>query len=219
MLVTQTAAGATMRLAIQLLGKLRDDGVSRMLLLRVATAGPLGGSAFLTVERQAAPHDVWIYLPALGTPRRLLSSNFADSFLGSEFRVGDLLQADPDDYAVSVRGTDRHGDELCWIVDALPRDATVERRAGLGKQTLWLGRADGLERRIDQYDRSGNLLKVVELGGWTGVVGGRKWLALERRIRNVQSGASSAIVFEHAEAGVGVAADAFTPQHLADRSW
>jgi hypothetical protein len=216
---TRTASGATTVLEIHLVGRLAEDHMSRMLLLRVVGAGPLGGSAFLTIEHQDAPHDGWVYLPALGGPRRLLSGYLAESLLGSEFRVGDLLQPNTDDYVVTLLGADRIGDDPCWIIEAVPRERSLERRNGLGRQVLWIGKRDFLERRIEQHDPAGELLKIMELGRWAALMEGRKWLPLERRIRNVQTGAWSSVVFEHVEAGVGIDAATFRPQHLADRTW
>src|SRR5437879_3436168 len=111
--LTTTTASHETRLALHLVGRLAEDGVSRMLLVRITGAGALAGSAVLTVEHQKVPHDIWIYLPALGAPRRLFGGNLGESFLGSEFRLGDLLQASPGDYAVTLRGTDHLDGRSC----------------------------------------------------------------------------------------------------------
>jgi uncharacterized protein len=218
-LTTVTASGETVSLRLHLVGRLADHGVSRMLLMRIASGGPLGGTAVLTIERQGARHDLWIYMPALGTPRRLFGENLDDSFLGSEFRLGDLFQPDPADYTVTVRGSDGVEGRPCWVVDAVPRDPTAERMTGLAHQVLWIGKDDGLEYRVEQFDRSGRPFKAAAVSRWVPVLGGRGWLATERSISNLQTGARTSLVFEHVEVAVGVDAAYFGPQHLADRSW
>jgi hypothetical protein len=218
-LATSFPSGEQVTLQLRLVAMFQPDGTSRMALVRVISGGPLRDSAFLTVERPRAADDLWFYLPAVGSPRRLTSSNLADSYLGSEFRYGDLVQPEPKDYLVTLRGEEVVEGEPCWAIEVTPRDARVSRDTGLARETLWLRQNTLVERKVEQYDRRGALLKVLDVPRLYADPGSGKIFALERRVRNVQTGVVSTVVFENVQANRGVSADLFSPARLADRSW
>jgi hypothetical protein len=218
-LATAFPSGEQVTLELRIVAMVQPDGTSRMALARVTSGGPLRDSAFLTVENSRAADDLWFYLPAVGSPRRLASSNLADSYLGSEFRYGDLVQPEPGDYVATLRGEEVVEGEPCWIIEVTPREARVSRDTGLARETLWLRQSNLVERKVEQYDRRGALLKVLDVPRLYTDPGSGKIFALERRVRNVQTHAVSTVVFENVQANRGVSADLFSPARLADRSW
>ncbi len=217
-LVTTTSAGDEVRLQIRIVARLADDNVSRMVLARVVSGGTLRGTALLVKEHQDAPLDLWMYLPAIAAPRRLLASNLGDSFVGSEVRFGDLLQLNPDNYRATLQGERVIDGEPCWGLEIVPRERQLERDTGLSRQVLWLRKSNLMERQVEQYDRQGELLKVIDVPRWLDVGGGKFWYPLERVIQNRQTGVSSKVLFSNVETGTGVSADLFGPQHLAGGS-
>ncbi len=218
-LATTFPSGEQVKLQLRLVAMFQPDGTSRMALVRVTSGGPLRDSAFLTVERPRAADDLWFYLPAVGSPRRLASSNLADSYLGSEFRYGDLVQPEPGDYVATLRGEEAVEGEPCWAIEVTPRDARVSRDTGLARETLWLRQSNLVERKVEQYDRRGTLLKVLDVPRLYTDPGSGKIFSLERRVRNVQTGVVSTVVFDNVQANRGVSPDLFSPARLADRSW
>jgi outer membrane lipoprotein-sorting protein len=218
-LTTTFRSGDQVALQMKLLAVLQPDGVSRMALTRVTGGGAFVQTAFLSVEHPKAADDLWIYLPAVGSPRRLVSSNLGDSYLGSEFRYGDLVQPDPDEYVVTLRGEETIEGEPCWVLEAVPRDEKLVRDSGLGRQVLWLRQKGLAERKVEQYDRRGTLLKVIDLPRLFTDPATGKVFAVERQVRNVRSGAQSVALFENVTVNANIPADLFSPARLADRSW
>lgn len=218
-LSTTFRSGDEVTLRLRVLAVLQPDSVTRMAVSRVTNGGLFVGSEFLTIEHAKAPDDLWIYLPELRTPRRLISSNLGDSYLGSEFRYGDLVQADPEEHIVTLRGEELVGETPCWVLEAVPREAKLVRDGGVGRQVLWLRRDNLVERKIEQYDRRNELSKVIDVPRLFTDAATGKVFALERRIRNVRSGAHSLATFENVVVNAGVPRDVFTPARLGDRSW
>src|SRR5205823_1513483 len=135
----------------------------RSLLTRVTSSGgTLQGTGFLSIEHPGAPSDLWVYLPALGWPRRLIAGDLGDSYLGSEFRYGDLMQPEPAAYVVRTRGAETIDGHHYWVIEATPRDKRMERVTGLSREVRWIAEDNFLERRAEQYDRRGDLLKVMD---------------------------------------------------------
>lgn len=215
-LTTTVGSGDTVDLRIELLAMIEPDGRSRKAITRVRSGGALKGSAFLNVEHPDAPDDLWVYLPAVQAPRRLVSTNLGDSYLGSEFRYGDLVQLDPGDYQVTLRSDETIAGDPCHVLEVVPREPRLVRDTGLSKQVLWLRRDNLVERKIEQYDRRGALLKVIEVPRLHHDAASGKFFAVERRVENVQTGARSVAMFENLRVNRGVSADAFTPVRLAD---
>jgi len=218
---TTTPSGDRIGLRLHVIGKLADDGVNRFLMGRViGGGGALLGMSFLSVEHLKVPDDLWIFLPALGYPKRIGSSNLGDSFLGSNFTFGDLIQPEPDAYEVSVRERPENvGGESSWVIEARPRSASLERGTGVNREVRWLGQHDLLERRIEQYDRRGNLAKVTEVTRWTAYGKPKRWLALQREIHDVVRGGGSTVRFEEVQVDTRVPGDVFASARLAEGGW
>jgi hypothetical protein len=218
-LTTTFPSGDAVTLRLRMLAVLQQSGISRTALARVTSEGALGRSSFLIIEHQRAPDDLWIYLPAVGSPRRLLSGNLGDSYLGSEFRYADLLQPEPDDYTATVGATETIDGEPCRRLEIVPREPRLIRAAGVSREVLWLRASNLVERRIEQYDRRDALLKIIDLPTVFVDAASGKVFPVDRRVRNVQTGASSTAVFEDIVVDRGVPTDLFSPARLGDRSW
>jgi uncharacterized protein len=217
-LTTTDTAGHSVTLKVHGVGVLQNNAVKRSLMSRVVSGGGLVGTGFLSIEHVDGPTDLWVYLPSLGWPRRLLGSNLGDSYLGSEFRYGDLVQPEPAAYAATVKGVDTIDDRRHWSIETVPMDAALARNTGLSREVRWLEQESLVERRVEQYDRRGKLLKVLDNERWMQSAGG-KWLPRQRTIRNVQTGTTSTALFENVEVGVGLPQSIFVPNSLGDRSW
>jgi hypothetical protein len=218
-LTTTFRSGDQVTLRLRVLALLQPDGVSRTALSRVTAGGLFNRTEFLSVEHSRAADELWIYLPELRSPRRLVSSNLGDSYLGSEFRYGDLVQAEPDEHTVTLRGEESVEGTPCWVIETMPRDAKLLRDGGLGRQVLWLRQDNSVERKIEQFDRRGDLLKVIDVLRIFTDPASRKVFALERHVRNVRSGTESRAVFENVVVNAGIPADVFSATRLGDGSW
>jgi len=218
-LTTTLKSGRVVTLRLRGISRLQPNGVQRSVMTRVVESGNLGGAGFLSIEQPHEPSHLWIYLPGLARPRRLVGGNLRESYLGTEFRYGDLVQPDPDDYRATLRGPDAVGGRETWVIETEPRDPAVARDTGLGRQIRWLAKDTGMELRVEQHDPEGALLKILDNDRWMGAVNDTRWLPRERRIRNVQTGAHSTATWEQVEVGVGIDPSLFSPVKMADRSW
>lgn len=220
-LTTTLPTGESIRLTLHAISRIEPDGVNRMLMARVtAGGGSLFGTTFLSVEHLKDPDDLWMYLPALGHPKRITSSNLGDSFVGSEFSFGDLIQPEPDAYSVSVRpAAETVAGEPCWVIEARPRERSLERGTGISRELRWLGTHDLLERRIEQYDLRGELAKVQEIRKWTSYGEPPRWLAGEREVTNVRAHGSSVVVFGDVRILPAVPDEVFSSTTMSDRTW
>jgi hypothetical protein len=215
---TRTTSGESTRLDVRFMAKLAGDGWGRLLIDRVESAGPLYGSSFLTVERRGQPPSLWVYLPGLGTPRRVTGSSLGDTYLGTEFAYAEFLQPRVEDFDVRLLGEETIGDTSCWKLEAVPKGGR-EQGTGYGKRELWIRQDNAVERRVLYYDPAGRPLKVLDVYNVVAAGGDSKWIALKRRMRNLRTGQMSVASFRAIQTDVEVDGVAFSPQHLSDRLW
>ena len=83
---------------ISMATKLYDGGKTEKRIYRFLSPADVQGTGILVYDHESKPDDVWIYLPALRKTRRVVSTQRAQSFMGSEFSYGDLNIPSLDDF-------------------------------------------------------------------------------------------------------------------------
>jgi hypothetical protein len=121
---------------------------------------PIGekGMAMLSFEFDAQDKDniSWLYLPAMGKVKKIISSDPDDdsgsSFFGSEFFLEDLENIDVDDYTYPHVEEGQFQGRPVWIIEALPVPAHL-RKTRYGKSKLWIDRERHILLMQQLYDK------------------------------------------------------------------
>ena len=117
------------------------------------------GTAMLTYTHGLKPDDQWLYLPALKRVKRISSSNKSGPFVGSEFAFEDFTAIELNKFDYRYVGEEPCGDLVCDVIERTPR----YENSGYTKQVSWVDQSDFQLRKVEFYDRRGDLLKVLEL--------------------------------------------------------
>lgn len=118
------------------------------------------GTALLTHSYVEKDDDQWLYLPALKRVKRIASSNKSGPFVGSEFTYEDLSSQEIEeytDYELLREEQCPDSEEQCWVVKRVP----IDEDSGYSKQVAWLDQSEYRTRKVDFYDRKGDLLKTL----------------------------------------------------------
>ena len=130
--------------------------------------GDEDGSIFLlkTPEDESLDSQMWLYLPALGVTKELVSDeDQAGSFAGSSLSYADLggtsdLRDDYDALILREETLDVAGESFdVWVLDLVVKpgiDADYDRIL------LWVDKKDYLSLRMESYNRSGALESTME---------------------------------------------------------
>ncbi|MGD9186608.1 MAG: outer membrane lipoprotein-sorting protein [Desulfobacteraceae bacterium] len=121
---------------------------------------PIGekGMAMLSYEFDAQDKDnvSWLYLPAMGKVKKIISSDPDDdsgsSFFGSEFFLEDLENIDVDDYTYPHIEEGQYQGRPVWIIEAVPVPAHL-RKTRYGKSKLWIDRERHILLMSQLYDK------------------------------------------------------------------
>jgi uncharacterized protein len=187
-LTMQSKTGRTQSRALSGISKTHAQGAQAR-LIRFSSPTDMSGVATLTVERGANADDLWIYLPSMRRVRRLVSSNRADPWVGSDFSFGDILGHKVHDWQHKMIGGARLAEGDAWVIESIPAEPSIARDTGYGRRKSWLRKSDLSMVRSEVFSSSGELLKVVTCGDFR---------ILEASARKVQP---MTMIMQHAQRG------------------
>ncbi len=147
------------------------------------------GTAVLTYSHGVEPDDQWIYLPSLKRVKRISSANKSGPFVGSEFAFEDIAswQLDKFEYKYLRDETIDGGD--CFVVEFLPKYDD----SGYSKEIWFIDKVMYQARKIEYYDRKGDLFKTLFMKDHHQYLG-RYWRAHDLLMENHQIGKTTRLV-------------------------
>jgi len=191
-MILRNAAGqqSTRKLEISTLEK-PDESVGDKSLVLFDTPRDIEGTALLSHAKILDPDDQWLYLPALKRVKRISSSNKSGPFVGSEFAFEDFTAIELNKFDYRHIGTETCGALQCDVLERLPRYA----KSGYSKQISWVDREVFQLRKVEFYDRRGDLLKVLELGDYRHYDNG-VWRAHKLAMKNLQTNKQTDLLYQ-----------------------
>jgi hypothetical protein len=213
-LTLQGAGGDQRRRTMQGVGKVIEGGAAAARMIRFASPADIRGAATLTVERQGGDDDLWIYLPALRTVRRLVSSNKRDAWLGSEFSLGDIVGHKVDDWQHAISGEETLAGAPCWRIESLPARPQVAADTGYSRRMNWIRQSDSATVRMEAFGLSGGLLKRIEFNDLTTFPAAPAKRQAMTIVVRAETGAVSTMRFTNFAANTLVAAADISPDGL-----
>lgn len=104
----------------------------------------------------------WLYLSALQRVKRISSVNKSGPFVGSEFAFEDFTALELNKYSYRYIRSESCGELTCDVVERKPR----YEHSGYSRQLAWIDQKDYQVRKVDFFDRRGDLLKTLEQKEW-----------------------------------------------------
>ncbi len=209
-MILRNAAGqeSTRSLQISTLEK-PDESVGDKSLVLFDTPRDIEGTALLSHAKILDPDDQWLYLPALKRVKRISSSNKSGPFVGSEFAFEDFTSLELNKFDYRYTGTEACGELLCDVLERTPR----YENSGYTRQIAWVDQSDFQIRRVEFFDRRGELLKVLELKDYRRYDNG-VWRPHLMTMRNVQTNKETDLVYSTYDFGVGLGEGDFVKGRL-----
>lgn len=208
-MVLRNAAGqeTSRELSFQTLER-ADNTVGDKSVVVFHTPADVEGTALLSHARILEPDDQWLYLPALARVRRISSANKSGPFVGSEFAFEDFTAVELNKYEhnyVSSGDVEIGGETMAVdIVERFPR----YENSGYSRQVSYIDQDVYQIRRIEFFDRRGDLLKTLDLADYR-EYGDGIWRAHALTMTNHQTGKSTELVYSDYEFGVGLSDNDF----------
>lgn len=159
------------------------------------------------VHKHTAPgrdDDRWLYLPSLDLVRRIAASDKRTSFVGSHFLYEDISGRSLDeDVHELIETTDKY-----YVVKNVPKKPeTVE----FGYYTVSIDRKTFLPMKMEYYDRTGRLYRIIE-SKETMVIQGLATV-VKSEVRNLNTGGKTQMQFTNVKYDIKLK-NIFTERYL-----
>ena len=195
--------------------KLFNDGDTEKRLLRFMAPADVKGTGLLTYDYKVKDDDLWLYMPALRKTRRIVSSEKAKNFMGSEFTYSDMTPPSLDDFNFNHLGEEEINGVLCYKIEWIPVDEDIAEENGFSKRITLLGKNDFVVRKAIYYDLDEELhkeLTVHEVKELDTV--NHKFGAMHLEMVNHQNNRRSVLINEQLEFNPNLKDDYFTIRYL-----
>ena len=143
--------------------KLYDNGDTEKKLVRFLAPADVKGTGLLTYDYLKKDDDMWLYMPALRKTRRIISSEKAKNFMGSEFSYADMTPPNADDFDFKVLGEKNVNGTDCWQLEIIPKNDDIADENGFSKRISFIGKDDYVIRKAIYYDLDGSLYKELNV--------------------------------------------------------
>ena len=195
--------------------KLVDGGKTEKRLIRFLSPADVKGTGLLVFDYEDRDDDMWLYMPALRKTRRIVSSEKAKSFMGSEFSYADITPPTLDDFTFHLLGKETVDGLDCWKIEMTPRDEEIADEIGFSKRISYI-RSDILVlKKAVYYDVDGELHKelvVEEIREMDPE--NHKYRPIHMHMTNLQNNRKSILIIEEIAFKPDVAESYFTTRYL-----
>jgi hypothetical protein len=199
-MVLRNAAGkeAERTLALNTL-EVPDEGMGDRSLIVFSSPRDIDGTALLSHAKILDPDDQWLFLPALKRVKRISSVNKSGPFVGSEFAFEDFTALELNKYDYRYLRSEACEDLPCDVVERTPR----YEHSGYTRQVAWVDSEVFQIRKVEFYDRRGELLKTLTLEDYRQYEGAY-WRAHLLRMVNHQTGKSTDLLYSDYRFGLSL---------------
>jgi len=182
------------------------DGTDQM-LARFTGPANIAGTSFLMVD-----DDMWLYMPALGKVKRIAGSAKQGSFMGSDLTYEDMQALGntgfKNNYRAEFIGEEEIDNKSSYHLELVPASAEISYK----KIEIWVDCSNWLPLKIDYYNSSGELEKVLTTSGHKEIDG--QWTAGRMEIENKSKGTKTVLVIKELNFAEEIPEQIFTTRYL-----
>ncbi len=195
--------------------KLTDNGETEKRLIRFLSPPDVKGTGLLTFDYENKDDDMWLFMPALRKTRRIVSSEKAKNFMGSEFAYADMSPPILEEFLYRILGEENVNGTLCWQIEMTPVDDDIADENGFSKRITFIGQKDFVLRKAVYYDLDGELHKELTVHEIKEVdTTNHRYRPVFMTMVNLQNGRRSVVKFEKILFNPDVKDEYFTTRYL-----
>lgn len=149
---------------MSMVSKLHDNGNTEKKMIKFTEPADVKGTGFLSFDYKDKADDKWIYMPALRKTRRIISSENAKSFMGSEFSYADMSLPTVEDFTYKFLVAETINGESCYAIEIIPKNDEIANENGFSKKTSYISKNDFVMRKAFYFNLSGEKEKEMAVG-------------------------------------------------------
>lgn len=200
---------------IAMVSKLYDNGETEKRLIRFLSPADVKGTGLLTFDYEHKDDDMWLFMPALRKTRRIVSSEKAKNFMGSEFSYADMTPPSLDDFTYKMLGDSDAEGVKCWEIEITPLDDDIADENGFSKRIIHVAKENFVTRKAVYFDLDGELHKELNVKEIKEVdPENHKYRFMHMVMINKQNGRQSIMRVNEIQFNPNVKDDYFTTRYL-----
>ncbi len=164
--------------------------------------------------------DTWIYLPALGKVKRIVSTksdtDASGSFFGSEFSIEDMENKKIEDFTYKIIKEEIYEQRPVWVIESTSTSKKA-KKSRYGKIISWVDKERYVILKDDLYDHQGNLYKQINRRDY--ILVDNVWLSKRITMNNLLTRRATFMDLESAAFNVDVSDEFLTQRALTDFSF
>ena len=160
----------------------RDYGKDTKQIMFIESPANVRNTGFLTFDYgdENRDDDQWLYLPALGKPKRIAAGDKDGSFMGSDLNYSDMTSRNLMDYDYRIVKEMTLKGARVWLIESIPRSEDVMDETGYKKSILAVRQDNYVVTKIKAWTAQGGYVKVIDFDRLTQIEG--IWVPLEIRV-------------------------------------
>lgn len=200
---------------IATVSKLYDNGETEKRLIRFLSPADIKGTGLLTYDYENKDDDMWLFMPALRKTRRIVSTEKAKNFMGSEFTYADITPPILDNFTYEILGEEEVAGTSCWKIEMIPVDDDVADENGFSKRISFIAKQDFVIRKAIYYDLDGELHKELAVENVKEIdTENHKYRPMRMIMVNKQNGRKSVLNVDEIQFNPEVKDELFTTRYL-----
>ncbi len=184
-------------------------------MMRFLEPADVKGTGFLTFDYNEKDDDMWIYLPALRKTRRIVSSQKAKNFMGSEFTYSDMTQMTIENFTYNLEGEVQIDNEKCWKIEIDPINEDIIDETGFSRKIVYISKNDYVLRKAEYFDYYNEKFKIMYVHKVKEVdPENHRFQVMSMTIENLLNGRKSEMLVEKIQIRESIPDDFFTIRYL-----
>ncbi|HIE07665.1 MAG TPA: outer membrane lipoprotein-sorting protein [Desulfarculaceae bacterium] len=138
----------------------KDYGPVIKQLIRFTSPADIAGTGFLAQENDNGGTEQFLYLPALGRTRRIVSTQKGRSFVNTEFSYEDMQRRPVDEWRHELSGSAELNGINCYIITSTTKEDT---ETAYSRVKSWVAKEFFMPMRVEFSNRKGEKTKVYRV--------------------------------------------------------
>jgi outer membrane lipoprotein-sorting protein len=177
-------------------------------LIRFTAPADVEGTGFLSQEKSGGEEEMYLYLPALGSVRRIAGSQKNGSFVGTDFSYNDLSILGGGNYSEDYEASIEEETEEEYLLEIVPTDEEIEYSYG----RMWVQKSNWVPTKVEFYDKDEKLHKELTNEDIKQV--NKYWTPHRMTMKDVQKGTKTVLHLEEVAYDVELDDRIFTTRNL-----
>lgn len=188
-----------------------EDG-SEKSLIRFLSPTDVRGTGFLSIINPESTNEQYLYLPALGKPRRISSEDRGGQFMGSDFTYEDI-SPDKEDYEYRLLNSDYINENEVYVVESIPKTEKLKKDLGFAKKISYISKDQYFLIRAEYLNEKEEQIRILEVSDYKQIID-EFWLGTYMLMEDLIKDSKTVLVYKNLIANTGIDESYFTIREL-----